>query len=161
MAIREREIRPRAACHPWSAVFCAGWCRSCYLEKLHSGELPPKALRPSTCHPERAEYSGGLCGRCYNKAHRRQTPEIIRERNLRAWYGEDTPAWYEATVATQAGACAICRRKPTGRLQVDHDHTTGVRRALLCRNCNTLLGHAADNEWVLAAAILYLRDHAT
>lgn len=54
---------------------------------------------------------------------------------------------YEALVAKHQGLCAICgnEQKPTasGRdgLRVDHCHTTGKVRGLLCVNCNWLVGH--------------------
>ncbi|MFD4474601.1 endonuclease VII domain-containing protein [Streptomyces sp. NPDC058471] len=54
---------------------------------------------------------------------------------------------YAKLYTFQGGVCALCRRA-TGasrRLSVDHDHRTGEVRGLLCRPCNTLLGHARDN----------------
>lgn len=44
----------------------------------------------------------------------------------------------------QGGACPLCERLfdgDTRRPVVDHDHTTGVVRGLLCQNCNLRLGH--------------------
>jgi len=52
----------------------------------------------------------------------------------------------------QNNACAICIRSlseaiGTGRSNdfcVDHDHRTNEVRGLLCRNCNSAIGHAGD-----------------
>ncbi|WP_406418459.1 endonuclease VII domain-containing protein [Streptomyces sp. NBC_01614] len=62
----------------------------------------------------------------------------------------------------QGGACAICRgRNKSGhQLHVDHDHTTGRVRALLCQQCNAMLGHARDDIETLRAAIAYLERHS-
>lgn len=41
--------------------------------------------------------------------------------------------------------------------QVDHDHATGEFRGLLCRSCNTSLGHLRENEAVILGLLGYLR----
>ena len=59
----------------------------------------------------------------------------------------------------QNGACGICKipqNKLKKALYVDHCHTTGKVRGLLCGHCNFLLGHAKDNIAILAEAIKYL-----
>ncbi len=68
---------------------------------------------------------------------------------------------YQAILASQNGVCAICNN-PTayckgGNLGVDHDHTTGDIRGLLCTSCNAGLGHFKDNPGILHRAIEYLR----
>lgn len=66
---------------------------------------------------------------------------------------------YALLYTFQGGRCAICRRA-TGasrRLSVDHDHATGDVRGLLCRPCNTMLGHARDREDFFERAQWYLR----
>lgn len=56
----------------------------------------------------------------------------------------------------QGGVCAICAQ-PGKSLCVDHNHTTGEVRGLLCSNCNTGLGLFGDNVQHLTQAIEYLR----
>jgi hypothetical protein len=67
---------------------------------------------------------------------------------------------YEA----QNGVCAICKGEGDGKwkkLCVDHDHTTGKVRQLLCRNCNMVLGQVGDNTNLLEEMIKYLQTHKT
>lgn len=56
--------------------------------------------------------------------------------------------------------CAICRAHPEFdpkvKLHVDHDHSTGVVRGILCQSCNLALGHVHDDPIVVAAMFDYL-----
>ena len=59
----------------------------------------------------------------------------------------------------QKGCCSICRRSldHDGKtFHVDHCHTTGLTRGLLCCKCNHLLGHADDSVDTLYRSIFYL-----
>lgn len=60
----------------------------------------------------------------------------------------------------QGGVCAICQTDSPGgqnnTLHVDHSHSTGDVRGLLCVNCNKGLGHFQDSIELLAAASDYL-----
>lgn len=73
----------------------------------------------------------------------------------------------EATdlLASQGGCCAICkteltldnRDKPAGdHSAIDHCHTTGRVRGILCMHCNQGLGKFRDSPENLQAAIDYL-----
>ena len=42
---------------------------------------------------------------------------------------------------------------------VDHNHTTGKIRQIVCNNCNAVLGYAREQVSVLQAAIEYLDKH--
>ena len=53
--------------------------------------------------------------------------------------------------------CAVIKPGGTGDWLLDHDHTTGKFRGLLCHYHNCLLGFAHDNEEELQDAIEYLR----
>lgn len=69
-----------------------------------------------------------------------------------------TRAQYDATEDDPNGLCAICRNPPPAlkRLYVDHDHTTGIVRGLLCQHCNTALGMFRDNISRMQNAIDYI-----
>lgn len=58
----------------------------------------------------------------------------------------------------QGHVCAICgeRCSKFPRLSVDHRHSDGAIRGLLCDACNIGLGHFRDNPESLRAAIEYL-----
>ena len=45
------------------------------------------------------------------------------------------------------------------RLSVDHCHKTGKIRALLCGQCNTMLGMAQEKKDILQMAIKYLEKY--
>lgn len=59
----------------------------------------------------------------------------------------------------QDGKCAICGEIPkTERgLHVDHCHTTGAVRGLLCHGCNTGIGALKEDAETLSKAIDYLK----
>lgn len=66
---------------------------------------------------------------------------------------------YNLMIENQYGSCAICLSKSIsgrGRWHVDHCHSSGKVRGLLCKNCNLFLGLAKDNIQTLGNAIKYL-----
>lgn len=92
-----------------------------------------------------------------NAAWRKANPGADRKRKYNL-----SPADYEALQVTQAGLCAICGGKNRDRaLCVDHDHTTGKIRGLLCTNCNQGLGRFKDSYEILIVATAYLKKWKT
>ena len=84
--------------------------------------------------------------------------ERDKEKHLVYAYGITEGDWW-GLFKQQKGKCVICKRhqsKLTKTLVVDHDHKTGEIRALLCNNCNALLGYAGEDTKVLLSAIKYL-----
>ena len=64
----------------------------------------------------------------------------------------------------QNGCCLICKlpedkEKHYGKFVVDHDHSTGKVRGLLCNHCNVLLGHAKEDVRILENAIEYIKEN--
>lgn len=83
------------------------------------------------------------------------------ESNIKANYGLSPGKW-QKMFEDQCGRCAICCRPQTDfkrKFNVDHDHKTGEIRALLCGNCNMLLGMAKDDPEILQEAIKYLNKY--
>ena len=75
---------------------------------------------------------------------------------------------YDAMHAAQEGKCSICGdgeravNTKTGLprdLAVDHCHTAGKVRDLLCASCNGGLGNFRDDPALLRAALAYLERH--
>ena len=63
---------------------------------------------------------------------------------------------------SQNGLCSICETKmdfTSRHTHVDHCHTTGKIRGLLCSACNCGLGHFKDNKLLLQRSISYLEKH--
>lgn len=69
-----------------------------------------------------------------------------------------TIADYDRMLAEQHGCCAICKKgNEARRFDVDHCHSTGVVRGLLCRNCNWGIGNLRDSAELVEVALEYLR----
>lgn len=113
---------------------------------------PPRKRRKSRCETCQATADELRATR-----HQRLTSDEARAKWLRT-YGI-TPDDYNQLVEGQAGRCAVCWRVPDGPLHVDHDHTTGKVRELLCGPCNRMLGLAHEDPAVLRSAIAYLQRH--
>jgi hypothetical protein len=82
-----------------------------------------------------------------------------RRHNLRKNYSIDDRR-IDAQAEKQGGVCYICGSAPGKRgLNVDHCHSTGKVRKLLCTRCNTALGALEDRE-LLPKLIAYLKEHS-
>ena len=94
--------------------------------------------------------------------------QVLRKHNL-------SRELYDEMVKEQNNLCAICSKPETqmrtrtagefkgvkvvAGLAIDHCHTTGKIRALLCRKCNLGLGAYDDNVERMQLAIDYLNKH--
>jgi hypothetical protein len=92
---------------------------------------------------------------------------FARDKILQKKYGVDLQ-WYKEVYDSQGGVCAICgqpetkidhRTKQPVNLSVDHDHSTGQIRRLLCWRCNATLGKVEDSPELLWKMIMYLKAH--
>ena len=100
------------------------------------------------------------CDKARVKARHQANPERTRNNNLKRNYGitlEDHSKMYEE----QNRRCAICGNEGNGKwkkLCVDHCHTTGKIRGLLCKSCNIALGEFKDDPSIIEKAVLYLKS---
>jgi hypothetical protein len=119
-------------------------CRSC-------GETKPveKFRRNKGCRD-------GVTHQCKDCHYVSQRNGELR-RNFGISYAE-----YLIMLDAQQNCCAICGKDAeefTKAFAVDHCHTTGKVRGLLCWHCNTSIGKFGDDVDMLERAIEYLKVH--
>jgi len=74
----------------------------------------------------------------YKKSPQGKKSNIILEWKRRGLVHEDYDALYETYL--QTNECNVCKKvfKTSFERCMDHDHTTGLFRQILCRNCNNM-----------------------
>ena len=109
-----------------------------------------------------ADYRERECARrrAFYHAHKQEIAASRLNRHLKSCYGMSR-ADYDALLERQGGVCAICAKPSKKTLCVDHCHSTGTIRGLLCRKCNLGLGCLADDQAALIAALAYLGHRAS
>lgn len=135
------------------AEYAREWAKNRTPEQVEKKRLSAKAWREQN-KPIVIEKQSA-----WRDANRDQVRECGR-RNTRkvlyARYGLE-PGGYEQMFKVQNGLCAICGSPPGARpLSVDHCHSTGAVRGLLCHGCNTGIGFLKDDVDLLKKAIKYL-----
>lgn len=101
------------------------------------------------------------CTKIRVRKRHQDNPDRTRNNDLKRNYGitlNDHTAMFES----QNGKCACCDKAGDGRwskLCVDHCHSTGKVRDLLCRNCNMILGQVGDDADLLMSLVAYLQKH--
>lgn len=136
-------------CHPCAREYIAKW-RADNAERLRA----QGRLRRQRMSEEELERKREL-----DKARYHQDPGRARDYYLRKTYGISLERYQEMESA-QDGRCRICGETcPSGRaLAVDHCHTSGEVRGLLCGQCNNGLGRFKDRPDLLRAAADYLES---
>ncbi len=89
----------------------------------------------------------------------RKYKHVKKDRDLQSTYGIDLET-YNRMLAQQNHRCKICHAHQDGlkrAMCVDHSHTTGKVRGLLCDTCNRSLGLLKDNVNTLMRAVYYLQ----
>jgi hypothetical protein len=99
------------------------------------------------------------------RVYRSLRVEALKGQDLKKLYGMSLAA-YDRLSEEQGHRCAICGqpeemkiRGKVVKLAVDHCHSKGHVRALLCRACNNGLGMFKDSPDLLEKAAEYLRSH--
>lgn len=119
---------------------------------------------PEIARAKQAEYRArnreGIRRRARERYAANSTPRLEgnRRSNIRWKYGI-TLEQRDEILASQDNRCAICRTDspPTvSGWHVDHCHSVGRVRGILCQHCNNMLGMAKDDPSILARAIEYL-----
>lgn len=140
--------------------------------------------KKKTCpnHPDRGVRAKGLCGSCYHRyldeiappdvlearlEKRRQYrrgkyvhPDVRANRVLKSRYGINLGDYRDMS-RKQGHKCASCGKqggKTKGKkLVVDHNHSTGKVRELICNRCNQIAGAIEDVKF--NKVMEYLQKH--
>jgi ribosomal protein L37E len=143
--------------------------------KLCKGCGVKKPLNEFPKHPHNKDGHTNLCKNCTYEVDKNRKSTHIRQKEWRDRNKEKLADYdlrrrfdisleeYDALLASQQGVCAICGRPEirsykgkAKKLSVDHDHTTGKIRGLLCYKCNLGIGQFEDSIKLLDKAKEYL-----
>lgn len=160
-------------------VYAQDLCRIHYNKAWWAGDKAPRftlVRRTARAHHVLSGFdpgtSGAVCSLCGpttyrwtgtagRGAGRRRSCVKAQASNMRwratGWSEEA----YDLAVIAQGNRCAVCGQSPKGRgrhgvLQADHCHATRRTRALLCGQCNHVLGLVGDQSELLQRAADYL-----
>lgn len=116
-------------------------CKNCVLDRWknwYTNDIELKRIKNTTRNHE------------YNKTDKGQ------ENALRKRIGQYglTLEEYAALIERSKGCCELCGEEDA--YAIDHDHSTGLVRGLLCNPCNIALGTFKDDRSRLVKAIQYL-----
>lgn len=146
-----------AICHPDKRNVGFGLCKNCYEKHLRETNLD-YAERQRENHRDWGKLNKDRI-RANGLKYVSQTIDRIRKRNwvlnLEKDFGMSEED-YNVLYSKQDGRCAICNKEVRYRLVVDHNHTTGKVRGLLCRQYNLLLGLLNDDIGKTKSVIAYL-----
>jgi hypothetical protein len=101
----------------------------------------------------------------YKTSYYQRNSETIREKDIKQKYGLDRNS-YKTLYDLQEGKCPICQSDLVGGIMggkmtaIDHSHSSGKVRGILCSKCNMMLGLANDNPNLLLMAIKYLETYS-
>jgi hypothetical protein len=155
----EKDIERFASRQTVTGPKLRGTCKDCRNEESRSRRAADNSARLKW---ERDYYNRKKEGVVLKKAAP-STPETIARQNkswqLKNKYGL-TIEQYETLLALQGNSCSICQEpfSSSKDTHVDHCHTTGFVRGILCSNCNTALGLFKDDQTRLLMAVHYLNQ---
>lgn len=136
------------------------WCRECLTTLSRDKFTFSKISR---------DHLKDICSKCSTNKHanwmrKEKSKPISRKYYLKGKFGI-TQETFDDMRRIQNNKCDICTEdfidRSDGRgIQIDHSHTTGFTRGLLCQKCNTMLAGVEKAEF-LEKALEYLDRYLT
>jgi len=135
----------KPVCHSDKPHYAFGLCHNCYgaeWRKKHPGYSQKSygRTREKQLAQGRARYQQNKSKVAqYWKDFRKRFPNKSKDWQLRRDYGitlED----YNKILTQQNNACKLCNSSPIKNPSVDHSHTTGKVRGIVCQGCNIVIG---------------------
>jgi Recombination endonuclease VII len=157
-AARRKDKSRRCVLCENRALYKSRYCQACKevrrADRREKYRLQEQLRRLNPTYKERQRLKAA--------EYRRKNPERVREA-LRRYQAEKRPhlkmygitkSDFDAMTRRQNLRCVICLRKCD--LHVDHDHSSGRVRGLLCGNCNRGVGIFAESPQRLMRAARYM-----
>jgi len=143
--------------------YIVGHSRRSKLQVLHGVKVCGvcKVIKPLDEYFIRKRTHAGKSFETQEHFCRKCKAKLAQEYNRKTKYGLTAEAFTQL-MTKQKSRCAVCAEKfpkssrSIDKLCIDHCHTSGEVRGLLCDGCNKGLGHFKDNIQSLANAIKYL-----
>lgn len=173
--------------HPAASDGKQSQCKACFAERARERRVGRPCQECGRAMPENARVRSKSCDACLTtcrtcgSAQRSGTSRncapcqaaIDRERKssdgakfkerttrIASKYGVRKALAVVLAASSRCEACGkACER--VGEAHVDHCHSTGLVRGILCFNCNAALGHLQDSEDRILALLRYLRRTET
>ena len=131
-------------------------CNKCFIEKddtlFHKNGISGR--RPTCADCSREYQRDWRNSEGSHKEWHKKHPRKYKEYALKHNYGLSLDE-YDRLLAEQNNRCAICK-EVMDKICVDHDHSTGVVRGLLCNHCNLALGYVKDSVLIIDEMRKYL-----
>lgn len=130
-------------------------CNKCHITKSLNEFYRRNGANDRNTYYRHCKVCHNELTRLNNKRNKEQHRKATQKSRFKIKYGislEDFTALYKK----QNGICANVNCNFIGDLVVDHCHSTGKVRGLLCRSCNLALGHVQDNIDLLDGLADYL-----
>jgi hypothetical protein len=159
--------------HDGLSVYCS-CCTKSYNEAVRHSMTTAQIIRMKGYHAKyQSKHRGAYRRSALNHYHKNKVkikcrvkefferhPERRRHYQMKFKYNI-THMEYEKRLKYQNFRCAICgdaAKEKNGILVlcIDHDHSSGKVRGLLCETCNYGVGHFKDDTNLLTKAISYL-----
>ena len=146
----------------WSCVYCSQNLHkpSAEVQKRYAQSDKGKAVRQkinaSDAQKERAKKYSDDTG--YSKQYYQDNKDWWREQSYQKLYGIGVDE-YNRMLTEQNHCCKVCgvhEKDLNKALAVDHCHTHGHVRSLLCTNCNTALGLLKEDVNIMKKLIGYV-----
>lgn len=154
------------------------WCVN--TDHYYRGDAPPAEKQCGQCsrtlpisqfYGNSQGYIASYCSTCAAskaKDWRLKNRELVRQRYDRNYYRGYvykkrygiTLEEYNSLMKQQNQCCAICHVPfsliSSKNIHLDHSHSSGVVRGILCNDCNLAIGRAKDDTKILRSMIEYL-----
>jgi hypothetical protein len=166
MAVVDGHIRC-SHCKEWLAVSCFGpstvvrgngVCSKCTTKRSSARRANPDLRARENARTREWYRKNKATHLARTQSYYRRNRGRAEDRHYERTYGISLSE-YNRMLDAQGGGCAICGKRQGAekyKLAVDHDHSTGRVRGILCHRCNRAIGAFGDTVEGVRRALKYL-----